>query len=108
MNSAERGLEANRSRIEAMRRDGWSWRRIGAEIGLRPETVRGWCAEWMDADLMRPVRSGPVPLAPKPKKGDVAFAEAMAGRRFASMKLTPDRRMAMQAPSGYVPREANS
>ena len=101
-------LTLHRDKIEAMRRDRCSWRRIGMQIGVRPETVRGWCAGWMDADLMSPVRPGPVAPTPKPKKGDAGFAAAMAGRRFASMNLTPDRRMTMQAPSGYVPREANS
>lgn len=108
-------LTPYRDKIEAMRRAGRSWKAIGYETGVKPENIRTWCAGWMDADLLKPVNAmsryaqeHQVKAPKKPQKGDAGFAAAMAGRRFSSMKLTPDRRMTMQAPSGYVPREANS
>lgn len=112
MNAADRQLTPYRDQIEELRRQGKTWTQIGKAIGKRVETVRDWCEGWMDPELLKDLPRGyhaqQAARQAARTRADERFAQAMGDRAFASLKVTPDRRMTMQAPSGYVPREANS
>ena len=112
MNAADRQLTPYRDQIEELRRQGKTWTQIGKAIGKRVETIRDWCEGWMDPELLKDLPRGyHVQQAARHAartRADERFAQAMGDRAFASLNVTPDRRMTMQAPSGYVPREANS
>ena len=112
MNAADRQLAPYRDQIAELRRQGKTWNYIGKAIGKRVETVRDWCEGWMEPELLKDLPRGyqaqQAARRDAISRADERFAKAMGGRAFASLKVTPDRRLTMQAPSGYVPREANS
>lgn len=111
-------LNPYREQVAKLRSEGTSWNRIAETIntGYHGKTIHAWCKGWMDADLLQNLPRGGASIYYQKKleqmedhaEANRRFAEAMAGRTFSSMRVSPDVRMRSSATFGYVPGEAIS